>query len=75
VDTTRRVFLGAVGAGAAMAARPPAKTGAVSKQKLYVAACTPCDKNLKFDDGVYKEMMPYFQSKGVDGIVVLGTTG
>ena len=75
MDTTRRVFLGAVGAAAAVAAKPPAKTGTVSKQKLYVAACTPCDKNLKFDDGVYKEMMPYFQSKGIDGIVVLGTTG
>ncbi len=58
-----------------MAATPPAKTGTDSKQKLYVAACTPCDKSLKFDDGIYKEMLPYFQSKGVDGIVVLGTTG
>jgi 4-hydroxy-tetrahydrodipicolinate synthase len=75
VETTRRTFLGAVGAAAAVAATPPAKTGTASKQKLYVAACTPCDKNLKFDDGVYKEMIPYFQSKGVDGIVVLGTTG
>jgi len=75
MDTTRRAFLGAVGATAAFAARPPAKTPADSKQKLYVAACTPCDKNLKFDDGVYKEMMPYFREKGVDGVVVLGTTG
>jgi len=40
-----------------------------------VAACTPCDKALKFDEGVYKEMMPYFKAKGVDGVVVLGTTG
>ena len=75
MDTTRRVFLGAAGAAAAFAARPPAKTDAASKQKLYVAACTPCDKSLKFDDGVYKEMMPYFKEKGIDGVVVLGTTG
>lgn len=75
MDTTRRTFLGTVGAAAAVAATPPAKTGTDSKQKLYVAACTPCDKSLKFDDGIYKEMLPYFQSKGVDGIVVLGTTG
>lgn len=58
-----------------MAARPPAQTPAASRQKLYVAACTPCDKSLKFDDGVYKEMMPYFKEKGIDGVVVLGTTG
>jgi 4-hydroxy-tetrahydrodipicolinate synthase len=40
-----------------------------------VAACTPCDKNLKFDDGVYKDMMAYFKDQGADGVVVLGTTG
>jgi len=75
VETTRRMFLGAVSAAAAAAATPPGKTGTVSKQKLYVAALTPCDKSLKFDDGVYKEMMPYFKEKGLDGVVVLGTTG
>ena len=75
MQTTRRTFLGAVSAAAAVAATPPGKTGTVSKQKLYVAACTPCDKSLKFDDGVYREMMPYFKEKGVDGVVVLGTTG
>jgi 4-hydroxy-tetrahydrodipicolinate synthase len=30
---------------------------------------------LKFDDGIYKEMMAYFKENGADGIVVLGTTG
>jgi len=73
VETTRRAFLGTVGAAAAMAS--PARPPAASKQKLYVAALTPCDKSLKFDEGVYKEMMPWFKSKGVDGVVVLGTTG
>jgi 4-hydroxy-tetrahydrodipicolinate synthase len=79
MQTTRRVFLGTAGAVAAAAAAPrparPAAAGPAQKQLLYVAACTPCDKTLKFDDGVYKEMMPYFKEKGVDGVVVLGTTG
>jgi 4-hydroxy-tetrahydrodipicolinate synthase len=42
---------------------------------FWVAAATPCDKNLKFDDGIYKEMMAYFKDNGADGVVVLGTTG
>ncbi len=76
MQTTRRAFLGAAGAVAAAAAAPrPAKPANGSTQKLYVAACTPCDKSLKFDEGVYKEMMPYFKEKGLDGVVVLGTTG
>jgi 4-hydroxy-tetrahydrodipicolinate synthase len=76
METTRRVFLGAAGAVAAVAAAPrPPKPANGSAQKLYVAACTPCDKALKFDEGVYKEMMPYFKEKGIDGVVVLGTTG
>src|SRR5260370_17982299 len=49
--------------------------GADDKGKFYIAALTPCDKNLKFDDGVYKDMMPYFKDQGADGVVVLGTTG
>jgi len=75
MQTTRRVFLGAAGAVAAAASPRPPKPAPVSAPKLYVAACTPCDKSLKFDDGVYKEMMPYFKAKGIDGVVVLGTTG
>src|SRR5260370_39203183 len=76
MQTTRRAFLGTAGAAAAAAAAPrPARPGNGSTQKLYVAACTPCDKSLKFDEGVYKEMMPYFKEKGLDGVVVLGTTG
>jgi len=77
MQTTRRSFLGAAGAVAAMAARPPATipTTPGQKQKLYVAALTPCDKSLKFDESLYKEMLPYFKENGADGIVVLGTTG
>ena len=77
MQTTRRTFLGAVSAAAAVAATPPAKVAgpAGDKGKFYVAACTPCDKNLKFDEGAYKDMMAYFKDQGADGVVVLGTTG
>src|SRR5260370_26230488 len=76
MQTTPRELRGAEGAAAAAAAAPrPAKPANGSTQKLYVATCTPCDKSLKFDEAVYKEMMPYFKEKGLDGVVVLGTTG
>src|SRR5215469_2072079 len=52
------------------------RTAAASGKCLFwVAAATPCDKNLKFDDGIYKEMMAWFKENGADGVVVLGTTG
>lgn len=54
------------------ASAPPATS---SKVKFWVAACTPCDKNLKFEPAIYKDMMAYFKAQGADGIVVLGTTG
>jgi 4-hydroxy-tetrahydrodipicolinate synthase len=76
-DTTRRAFLGAVGATAVMAAPRSSHGSGASAEKciFYVAACTPCDKSLKFDDGVYKDMMAYFKDQGADGVVVTGTTG
>ena len=78
MQSTRRTFLGAVGSAAvASAASRGAKAPAASDNKclFWIAAATPCDKNLKFDEGVYKEMMPYFKENGADGVVVLGTTG
>jgi 4-hydroxy-tetrahydrodipicolinate synthase len=42
---------------------------------FWVAASTPCDKNLKFDEEVYKDLLAYLKSNGADGVVVLGTTG
>lgn len=74
--TTRRTFLGSVGIAAAAAAAPGTKTAPASDNgKFYVAACTPCDKNLKFDDGAYRDMLAWFKDQGADGVVVLGTTG
>src|SRR5215471_16937459 len=49
--------------------------GVNGKCLFWVAAATPCDKNLKFDDGIYKDQMAYLKENGADGVVVLGTTG
>jgi 4-hydroxy-tetrahydrodipicolinate synthase len=78
MQSTRRTFIGAVSAAAVAGATPRgAKAFAASENKclFWIAAATPCDKNLKFDEGVYKDMMPYFKENGADGVVVLGTTG
>src|SRR5262245_7437612 len=77
MTTTRRGFLGAVSAAAAVAATPPAaKTnGAKSGPNFYVAAVTPCDNKGRFDDALYRDLMPFFKERGADGVVVLGTTG
>ena len=80
METTRRAFLRTTGAAAGMAATAYAAPGSAkapvsSQQKLYVASLTPCDKSLKFDESLYKEMLPWFKTQGVDGVVVLGTTG
>lgn len=50
---------------------------AASTEKVlfWVAASTPCDKNLKFDEELYKDVLAYLKAQGADGVVVLGTTG
>jgi 4-hydroxy-tetrahydrodipicolinate synthase len=45
------------------------------KDRFWVAAVTPCDKNYRFDEGVYRELLAWWKSKGADGILVLGTNG
>jgi len=82
MEIPRRTFLGAMGAAAVVAAVPngleavtAAAPEAASKKRFWVAACTPCDKNLKFEEAIYKDMMAWFKEQGADGIVVLGTTG
>jgi 4-hydroxy-tetrahydrodipicolinate synthase len=40
-----------------------------------VAALTPVDRKGKFDEGLARDLLAYFQSHGVDGVLVLGTTG
>src|SRR5436309_2584673 len=84
METTRRTFLEGFGADAALsvigipssATTQPAPVPATQDKCLFwIAAATPCDKNLKFDEGLYKDMMAYFKEQGADGIVVLGSTG
>jgi len=61
-----------------LAAKPRAANvpGASGEKVLFwVAASTPCDKNLKFDEELYKDLLAYLKANGADGVVVLGTTG
>src|SRR6202158_2333431 len=89
MQTTRRTFLGAVGVaafgrlepaafatapgGAPRAANAEAAPG--EKVLFWVAASTPCGKDLKFDEQLYKDLLAYLKANGADGVVVLGTTG
>src|SRR3977135_4523859 len=90
MQTTRRTFLGAVGAAAALgvvekaalreappgAPRPANAVPAAGEKVLFwVAASTPCGKDLKFDEELYKDLLAYLKANGADGVVVLGTTG
>jgi 4-hydroxy-tetrahydrodipicolinate synthase len=90
MQTTRRTFLGAVGATAALgvvekaafaatpeATPPPATAAAAVGEKVlfWVAVSTPCDKDLRFDEELYKDLLAYLKACGADGVVVLGTTG
>lgn len=81
---TRREAVGVMaGAVAATALMPGAVTASAAERKLgsktktlmWVASVTPCDKNLKFDPGAFRDMLAWFKHNGADGIVVLGTTG
>ena len=87
-DTTRRDFLGTLGAAAvvgvagasALAEAPPVapapKPPSTSEKTLFwVAVVTPCDKSLNFDEAMYKDVLAYLKQNGADGVVVLGTTG
>jgi 4-hydroxy-tetrahydrodipicolinate synthase len=75
--STRRDFLGVVGAGAlAAAASNAAENGGVrSGGKLYVAAVTPCDAKGKYDEALYRDLMPFFKQGNADGVLALGSTG
>ncbi len=77
MQATRRNFLGTVAVTAsALAASSASKTtGAPAGARLYVAAVTPCDSRGRFDDALYRDLMPFFKERGADGVLVLGTTG
>ncbi|HET9804188.1 MAG TPA: dihydrodipicolinate synthase family protein [Candidatus Acidoferrum sp.] len=88
MPSTRRDFLGSAGAaalGVASGAKisdvsfpssdASAKPATTEKVLFWVAASTPCDKSLKFDEELYKDLLAYLKANGADGVVVLGTTG
>lgn len=82
METTRREAIGLMGAAAVtavMAKGSPAlaerKLRSSTKTLFWVPSVTPCDKNLKFDPGAYKDIIAWLKHNGADGIVVLGTTG
>jgi 4-hydroxy-tetrahydrodipicolinate synthase len=90
MQTTRRTFLEAVGATAALGVMagskiPEALAGERSaanalpatteKVLFWTAVSTPCDKSLRFDEELYKDLLAYLKENGCDGVVVLGTTG
>lgn len=63
------------GRGEPNAANATRNLGSKSKTLMWVASVTPCDKNLKFDPGAFRDILSWFKHNGADGIVVLGTTG
>src|SRR5215813_4897222 len=81
MEATRRDAIGLIGGVAAAAmtgsalAQGARNLGSKSKTMFWVASCTPCDKNLKFDPGAFKDVLAWFKHNGADGVVVLGTTG
>ena len=90
MQTTRRTFLGTMGGAAALgmvasgalaaspraASGPPRASEAASEKCLFwVAAVTPCDQSLRFDEAAYADVLAYFRQNGADGVVVLGTSG
>lgn len=78
MDTTRRTFVGMSAAGAAIAAAgSPVIAAPISsaKDKFWIAATTPCDKNYEFDAAAYAAQLAWWKSQGADGVLVLGTNG
>jgi 4-hydroxy-tetrahydrodipicolinate synthase len=79
MEATRREAIGLAGAVAMAAAAGPAlaarNLGSPVKTLFWAATVTPCDKNLKFDPGAFRDILAWFKHSGADGVVVLGTTG
>ena len=69
MSATRRSFLAGMPLAAAAAAKP--RTG----PRFFVAALTPVNRQGQFDAGIAGDLLGMLRQKGVDGIVVMGTTG
>lgn len=86
MEATRRETIGMLGGAAAAAVIAGAgataamgqgarRLGSATKTLFWAATVTPCDKNLKFDPGAFRDILAWFKLCGADGVVVLGTTG
>lgn len=81
METTRRDAIGLAAGAAAAAALAGAGSaaardlGSLVKTLFWTASITPCDKNLKFDPGAFRDVLAWFKHQGADGVVVLGTSG
>lgn len=83
MQTTRRDFVAGLGAaavsglGARLASAGWASDAAVAPDapRFYVASVTPVDRRQRFDDGLMRDLLALFGEKGVDGVLVLGTSG
>lgn len=74
---SRRAFLLGLGATAASLLSPgrSARAATLQDPSLYVASLTPLNRDGSFDEGLARDLLTFFQAKGVDGILVLGSTG
>jgi 4-hydroxy-tetrahydrodipicolinate synthase len=67
---------GAASAASAVPGAPISNTPASNaKDKFWIAAVTPCDRNYEFDPGAYRQQLQWWKAQGADGILVLGTNG
>jgi len=73
METTRRAFLGAVAWTAAAPATRKAERP--SGPRFFVATLTPMDRSGRFDDALNRDLLAFLRERGVDGALVLGTTG
>ena len=69
---SRRVFVAGV---AATAAATPSKTRSAPVPRFLIPTVTPVDRAGNFDAPLWRDMLSFYNDKGADGALVLGTTG
>ncbi len=74
METTRRMFLTGLGAVSAAAARATRTTTATGP-RFFVATLTSLDRKGRFDEALNRDLLAFLRERGVDGALVLGTTG
>jgi 4-hydroxy-tetrahydrodipicolinate synthase len=72
MKSSRRDFLGMAAAAALPAAR---KADRPAGPRFFVATLTPLDRSGRFDDALNRDLLAFLARRGVDGALVLGTTG